>query len=84
MSQKLTIEYVFGTIVPAYYHIAFHDPENERIALERGAVCKDCPNLNHFVQSKKYGKKCKLCGCPIVALVRSRDKNVCKGNFWKE
>jgi hypothetical protein len=83
LKEDLTIEHVFGTIVPAWYKIVFHDPLTQEIALERGETCRLCENLNHFVKNKKWGKKCSLCGCPIIALVRSSDKTNCKGGKWK-
>ena len=83
LKEDLTIEHVFGTIVPSWYRIAFHDPLNQEIALERGETCRLCENLNHFSKSKKMGKKCGLCGCPIIALVRSSEKTNCKGGKWK-
>jgi hypothetical protein len=83
LKEDLTIEHVFGTIVPAWYRIAFHDPLNQEIALERGEACRTCEHLNHFALSKKHGKKCGICGCPIIALVRSSDKSGCRGGKWK-
>lgn len=82
--EKLTIKYVFETIVPAWERVFFHDPETERIALERGNVCLTCEFRNQFSRHRKWGDRCKKCGCPLIALIRSSDKKVCKANKWKE
>ena len=83
MSEKLTIEYVFGTIVPAWERVFFHDPETERIALERGNVCLTCEFRGHFVRSKKWGDKCTKCGCPLISKIRTTE-NGCPDHRWKE
>lgn len=79
--ENLTIEYVFGTIVPAWWKVVFHDPENERIALERGIICKECEFRGRFVRSKKYGDKCLKCGCPLISKIRARE-NGCPAKKW--
>ena len=87
--EKLTIEKVFKTIVPAWYRVVFHDPELEKLALQRGYICAGdesgdpppCEFLGQFVRSKKYGAKCKACGCPIIAKVRSRTDHCPKGKW---
>lgn len=90
MNNKLTIEYVFGTIVPAWYRIVFHDPEVEKLALERGFICvgdtktgdpPPCEFLGQFVRSKKWGAKCTKCGCPIISKVRATE-NGCPAKKW--
>jgi hypothetical protein len=72
---KLTIEHVFGTIVPAWQKVFFHDPETERIALERGNVCLTCEFRGRFVRSKRWGDKC--------TKIRARE-NGCPAKKWKE
>lgn len=79
--QKLTIESVFSEIFPGWRNWAFHSPEVEKMALERGEVCRTCEFLGHFVQSKRYGKKCTKCGCPIAPKVRS-ESSKCPENKW--
>ena len=81
MSEKLTIEHVFGTIIPAWYNVVFRDPEVEKLALERGEICRNCENITQIIKDVKVGKKCGLCGCPIMGLVRSRDYG-CEGKKW--
>lgn len=83
MSEKLTIEYVFSTIIPAWKNVVFHDPKIEQLALERGIVCRDCEFLNHFVAHKKLGKKCSVCGCPIMSKIRAVENGCPKGRWSK-
>jgi hypothetical protein len=81
LKEELTFDHVFGTIVPAWYHVVFRDPKLEKLALERGEICRTCEHLNHFVKHRKFGKKCGLCGCPIISLVRS-ESSKCKAGKW--
>jgi hypothetical protein len=79
--EPLTIKEVFETIIPAWYRVVFHDKELEKIALERGVICRDCENITPIINNIKVGKKCKLCGCPIVGLTRASDYR-CKAKKW--
>lgn len=69
--NELTLEKVFHEIYPGWRNWVFHDPKMKELAIRRGAICKDCEHLNHFIRSKRWGMKCGKCGCPIAMKVYS-------------
>jgi hypothetical protein len=80
--MELTIEKVFKEILPGWKNLVFHDPAIEKMALERGEICRTCEFMNRGVIHAKYGRKCSVCGCPIAAKVRSPTSK-CPKDKWK-
>jgi len=64
-----------SAIVEGWKNFIFHDPEIEKIALERAKICSTCDENTFSI--------CKLCGCPLASKTRStKSTNLCPLNKW--
>lgn len=64
-----------SAIVEGWKNFIFHDPEIEKIALERAKICSTCPSNKFSI--------CGECGCMLSAKTRStKSTNVCPLNKW--
>lgn len=63
----------FKEIKEGWQNLLFKDPEIEKMANERAAICAACPFNLHSV--------CEKCGCPLAAKTRS-PKSKCPENKW--
>ena len=80
-NMEITLQKLVDEILPGYRNFVFHDPKVEAVAKERLKLCVECEHLNHFVRSKKWGKKCSVCGCPVLVKIRSMDSKCPKGKW---
>jgi len=77
----MTVDQLVNEILPGYKNFVFRDPEVEKVAVDRLQKCVGCEHLNHIVKSKKWGKKCGVCGCPVLVKIRSTNSNCPKGKW---
>ena len=72
---------ILSNIIAGWGNLIFTDPQVEALAIQRAAICAQCPfaevlnGLHTMVVDKKTtqvrGLKCGKCGCPLSAKVRA-------------
>lgn len=64
-----------SAIVEGWKNFIFHDPEIEKIALERAKICSTCDENTFNI--------CNLCGCVLSAKVRTTKESAkCPLKKW--
>lgn len=70
-----------SNIGEAWINVVIKDPVVEALAIDRLKVCDTCLSRIEFMKiNNKPIFKCKECGCPLIALVRSNES--CKLGKW--
>lgn len=64
-----------SAIVDGWKNVLWENPEAEKKAKIRAAICAKCEHNDGF--------KCRLCGCPLIAKTRSRT-TLCPESKWPE
>ena len=78
---------LFNNIINGWANYIFENPEIEKLAKKRAAICANCPNAvkskfwNIFEDKEVKGVVCNMCGCPLFSLLRSEQEK-CKLNKW--
>mgnify|MGYP001607181442 CR=1 FL=1 len=68
-------------ITEAWINVVISTPEVEALAKEREKVCNTCNSRTEIMKVNGISVyKCKECGCPLAALLRSNES--CKLNKW--
>ena len=62
-----------NNIVSGWKNVFVPDEEVEKVAIQRLAICEDCPHKKLMV--------CTLCGCPLKAKSRAMDDS-CPDGRW--
>ena len=60
-------------ILAGWRNVVVKNPEIERLARARGAICLECPHRKRIV--------CGKCGCPLKAKLRAPEAT-CPDNRW--
>lgn len=55
----------------------------KQLAIERYAICEECPSRSNMFIQKKWTEHCSECGCPLQGKIFTPKFNSCPLGKWK-
>lgn len=56
----------------------------QQLAVERYAICEQCPSRTSMLLQKKWTEYCSECGCPLQGKIFTPKYNGCPLGKWKD
>lgn len=63
-----------------------HNPTKiqQQLAVERYAICEECPSRANVILQQKWTEHCSECGCPLQGKIFTPKYNGCPLGKWKD
>lgn len=71
-----------GEIIKAWITSFNPNEAEEKMAIGRKAICKECPSRKEILKKRGWTSICKECGCPISKKIYSKTYNPCPLGKW--